>query len=103
MLNAVLYCILAGAMITVSASAIRIPFGIPPQTHWYPDDLRFVFVVLGVGAVVVALAIWGFKRLAQFATLCAPWMIAMFIAGGLGRRSGRSNPGAIAVRGAFPA
>ena len=82
-LNAVLYCILAGSMITVSASAIRIPFGIPPQTHWYPDALRFVFVVLGVGAVVVVLAIWGFTRLAQFATLCAPWMIAMFIAGAL--------------------
>ena len=82
-LNAVLYCILAGAMITVSASAMRIPFGIPPQTHWYPDDLRFVLVVLGVGTVVVALAIWGFTRLAQFATLCAPWMIAMFIAGAL--------------------
>ena len=82
-LNAVLYCILAGAMITVSASAIRIPFGIPPQTHWYPDDLRFVLVVLGVGAVVVALAIWGFTRLAQFATLCAPWLLAMFVAGAL--------------------
>ena len=82
-LNAILFCILAGSMITVSASAVRIPFGIPPQTHWYPDDLRFVLVVLGVGAVVVALAIWGFTRLAQFATLCAPWMIAMFIAGAL--------------------
>jgi hypothetical protein len=82
-LNAVLYCILAGSMITVSASAIRIPFGIPPQTHWYPDDMRFVLVVLGVGGVVVALAIWGFTRLAQFATLCAPWILAMFIAGAL--------------------
>jgi NCS1 family nucleobase:cation symporter-1 len=28
-LNALMYCILAGAMITVSASAVRIPFGIP--------------------------------------------------------------------------
>ncbi len=82
-LNAVLYCILAGSMITVSASAVRLPFGIPPQTHWYPDDPRFVLVVLGVGAVVVALAIWGFTRLAQFATLCAPWMIAMFVGGAL--------------------
>ena len=82
-LNAVLYCILAGSMITVSASAIRIPFGIPPQTGWFPDDMRFVLVVIGVGAVVVALAIWGFTRLAQFATLCAPWMIAMFIGGAL--------------------
>ena len=42
-LNAILFCILAGCMITVSASAIRIPFGIPEQTNWYPGrfSLRF--------------------------------------------------------------
>jgi len=82
-LNAFLFCILAGCMITVSASAVRIPFGIPEQTNWYPDDLRFVLVVMGVGAVVVTLAILGFKRLSQFAEVCAPWMFLMFIAGGL--------------------
>jgi NCS1 family nucleobase:cation symporter-1 len=82
-LNAVLYCILAGAMITVSASAVRIPFNIPSQTQWYPEDFRFVLVVLIVGAVVVTLAILGFKRLAQFSTVCSPWMFLMFIAGAL--------------------
>ena len=80
-LNAVLFCILAGCMITVSASAVRIPFGIRPQTHWYPEDIRFVLVVIGVGAVVVTLAILGFKKLAQFAEVCSPWMFLMFIAG----------------------
>ena len=79
--NAVMYCILAGAMITVSASAVRLPFGIPPQTKWYPEDPRFVLVVLVVGAVVVTLAILGFRRLAQFAVVCSPWMFLMFIAG----------------------
>jgi NCS1 family nucleobase:cation symporter-1 len=79
--NAVMYCILAGAMITVSASAVRLPFGIPAQTKWYPEDLRFVLVVLVVGAVVVTLAILGFKRLAQFAVVCSPWMFIMFVAG----------------------
>ncbi len=94
LLNAVLFCILAGCMITVSASAVRIPFGIPPQVHWYPDDLRFVAVVLVVGAVVVSLAMAGFKRLAAFATVCAPWMFLMFIGGavvalpGLAREAG---------------
>jgi cytosine permease len=83
LLNAILYCILAGAMITVSASAVRIPFDIPAQTHWYPEDFRFVVVVLVVGAVVVTLAILGFKRLAQFSTVCSPWMFLMFIAGAL--------------------
>jgi cytosine permease len=82
-LNAVLYCILAGSMITVSASAVRMLFDIPPQTAWLPTDLRFVLVVLAVGAVVVGLAIWGFTKLAQFATLCAPWMIVMFVGGAL--------------------
>jgi cytosine permease len=81
--NAVMYCILAGSMITVSASAVRLPFGIPPQTKWYPEDFRFVLVVLVVGAVVVTLAILGFRRLAQFAVVCSPWMFLMFVAGAI--------------------
>ena len=79
--NAVLYCILAGAMITVSASSVRMLFGIPAQTGWWPRDPRFVLVVLAVGAVVVTLAVLGFRRLAQFAVVCSPWMILMFVAG----------------------
>ncbi len=82
-LNAVLFCILAGCMITVSASAVRIPFNIPAQVNWYPTDFRFVLVVLGVGAVVVTLAILGFRKLASFATVFAPWIFLMFLAGAL--------------------
>ena len=81
--NAVLFCILAGCMITVSASAVRIPFGISAQTNWYPTDIRFIFVVFGVGTVVVVLAILGFKKLAQFATVCSPWLFLMFLCGAL--------------------
>ncbi len=81
--NGVLFCILAGAMVTVSASAVRILFDIPPQVNWYPTDFRFVLVSLLVGAVVVVIAIKGFRRVAQFAEVCAPWMILMFIAGAL--------------------
>jgi len=82
-LNAFLFCILAGSMITVSASAVRIPFGIPAQTNWYPEDARFVLVVLLVGALVVVLAILGFKKLAQFASVCSPWLFLMFIVGAI--------------------
>ncbi len=82
-LNAIMFCILAGSMITVAASAIRIPFGIPAQVGWFPTDIRFVLVVLAVGVVVVALAILGFKKLAQFSEICSPWMFLMFIAGAL--------------------
>lgn len=81
--NAFLFCILAGCMITVSASAVRVPLGIPAQTQWIPTDFRFVLVVLLVGAVVVTLAILGFKRLSQFSVVCSPWMFLMFIAGAI--------------------
>lgn len=81
--NAFLYSILAGCMITVSASAVRIPFGIPSQIDWYPTDFRFVLVVLGVGAVVVTLAVLGFQKLATFATVCSPWMFLMFVVGAI--------------------
>ncbi len=81
--NGVLFCVLAGAMITVSASAVRILFGIEPQVNWYPSSLGFIAVALAVGAVVVVIAMRGFKGVAQFAQVCAPWMILMFIAGAL--------------------
>ena len=83
LVNGILFCAVAGAMITVSASAVRIPFGIPPQTHWYPTDLRFVLVVVAVGSVVVTIAILGFRRLAQFSTICVPWIFVIFFAGAL--------------------
>ncbi len=82
-LNAFLFCILAGCMITVSASAVRVPLGIPDQTGWIPTDFRFVLVVLVVGAVVVTLAILGFKRLSQFSVVCSPWMFLMFVVGAI--------------------
>lgn len=80
-INGILFCVLAGAMITVSASAVRVLFDIPPQVDWYPTDFRFVLVALGVGAVVVFMAVKGFKKLAAFAEICAPWMILMFVVG----------------------
>jgi len=81
--NGLLFCILAGSMITVSASAVRIPLGIPAQTDFFPDDIRFVLTACAVGAVVVAVAVLGFRRLAQFAGAVTPWMIAMFLVGAL--------------------
>ena len=97
-INGILFCILAGSMITVSASAVRIPFGVAPQTQWYPTDPAFIIVALAVGAVVVTLAVLGFKRLAQFAGAVVPWMITMFLVGGiaaiplLARQAGMALP-----------
>jgi len=83
LINGLLFCILAGAMITVSASAVRILFDVGPQVSWYPTDFRFIAVAIFVGFIVVAIAVSGFKRLAQFAQICAPWLVMMFVCGAL--------------------
>ncbi len=82
-INGIFFCILGGAMITVSASAVRILFDIPPQVDWYPTSAAFVALALAVGAVVVVIAVRGFAVVARFAEVCAPWMILMFAAGAL--------------------
>lgn len=88
--NAVLYCCLAAAMIGVSASAVFVAcskFGHhlehPELDDILPNSFAWVAVVLIVGSVVVFLAIAGFKKLSQFASLCSPWMFMIFIAGAL--------------------
>jgi len=81
--NGVLMCILAGAMITVSASAVRILFDIPPQVNWYPNSFAFVLVATGVGAFIAYSAVRGFSFVARFAEVSAPWMISMFFIGAL--------------------
>jgi cytosine permease len=81
--NGVLMCILAGAMITVSASAVRILFDIPPQVNWYPSSPAFILVALGVGAFISYSAMRGFSFVARFAEVSAPWMISMFFIGAL--------------------
>lgn len=81
--NGIMFCVLAGAMITVSASAVRVMFDLPAEVHWYPTSASFVAIALVVGAVIAAIATKGFARVAQFAEVCAPWMVMMFLIGGI--------------------
>ncbi|WP_278384918.1 purine-cytosine permease family protein [Alteromonas mediterranea] len=81
LVNGVLFCILAGAMVTVSASAVRVLFDVPAQVNWYPTDVGFVIVACSVGAVVSYIAMNGFTKVTRFAEVCAPWMILMFFIG----------------------
>lgn len=75
------YGSLAAAMITVSAYALRFAFGLPVQLEWYPTSGSFVLITLLLAAVVVVVAATGFEAMANFATICAPWMLACFICG----------------------
>ncbi|WP_086452207.1 hypothetical protein [Marivivens niveibacter] len=76
------YGALAAAMITVSAYAVRFALGLPVQLAPYPTSFAFILVTLALGAVVIVVAARGFEAMANFATICAPWMLACFICGG---------------------
>ena len=83
--NGLLFCFLAGAMITVSATAVGIPFNIPMPTadSIYPNSIAFVLIVIAVGAVIAVVAAKGYDTVAKFANIAAPWMILVFAACGI--------------------
>ena len=84
--NGVLFCFLAGAMVTVSASAVGVPLEID---YTVPDDLfalskpSFTVLVIVVGAVMAVIAAAGYETVARVANIAAPWMIAIFAACGI--------------------
>ena len=81
--NAILYCVLAGAMIAVSATAIGLPLGIrtPSLTDVYPTSAGWVALTFLIGTAFVTLAILGFEKLSKFARVCAPWILVIFVVG----------------------
>ena len=84
--NGVLFCFLAGAMVTVSASAVGIPFGIyyevPEETFGF-GAATFTGLVVIVGVVMAVIAAAGYEMVARVANIAAPWMISIFAACGL--------------------
>ncbi len=80
--NALMFCFLAGSMISVAATAIGLPFNMPMPTlaDRYPTSVQWVVVVLLVGSVVTILAILGFEKISNFGKVAAPWMFLVFVA-----------------------
>ena len=83
--NGVFFCFLAGAMITVAATAVGIPFGMemPALDAVLPNGPTWIAVVLAVGAVIAVVAASGYSTVARFANYAAPWMVLIFVACGL--------------------
>ena len=79
--NVIIFTVISAAMITVSSTAVRFAFDIPAQLNWYPTNIWFILIVLCVGAVVVSIAVYGFKAVSEFSSICAPWLFVMFISG----------------------
>lgn len=85
LVNAGLFCFLAGSMIAVAATAVGIPFDMtmPQLTDIYPNNVGWVTTVFVVGAVTTVIAMFGFDQVSKFAMVAAPWMIMVFIAAAL--------------------
>ena len=81
--NILIFTVISAAMVTVSSTAVRFAFGIPAQLEWYPTNLWFILIVLFVGVFVVFIAIYGFKAVADFSGICAPWLFTMFACGAI--------------------
>jgi purine-cytosine permease-like protein len=83
--NGVMFCFLAGAMVTVSATAIGVwvEFPMPGLNDLYPNSVGWVLAVLAVGAAISIVAAFGYEMVARIANLAAPWMVLVFIAFGL--------------------
>lgn len=86
LVNGILFCFLAGAMVTVSASAVGIPFGINyavPESTFELGAPSFTVLVAIVGIVMALIASAGYNTVARFANIAAPWMIGIFAACGI--------------------
>jgi purine-cytosine permease-like protein len=83
--NAVMFCVIAGAMISVSATAIGLGFGVPSPAldAVFPSSVGWVLITLSIGMAMTVVAILGFEKLGQFAEVCSPWMFTVFIAGAI--------------------
>jgi purine-cytosine permease-like protein len=83
--NGVMFTLLAGAMITVAATALGVGFHfkMPQLTDTLPNSVGWVVAVLVTGALFSLVAACGYKFLARFANIAAPWMVGMFLAFGI--------------------
>ena len=80
--NGIMFCFLAGSMITVSATAVGVWFNFPmPElTDIAPNSGGWVIAVLVVGAVISLVAAGGYGLVAKFANIASPWMVLVFLA-----------------------
>jgi purine-cytosine permease-like protein len=83
--NGIMFCFLAGAMITVSATALGPIFQLqmPRLTDIYPNSLGWVIATVVVGAAIAIVAALGYQSVARFANVAAPWMVLVFLAFGV--------------------
>lgn len=83
--NGILFCFLAGAMITVSATAVGIPFNMPmPQlSDTMPNGFTWIIIVILIGAVISIIAARGYDTVSKAANWMSPIIVIAFLACGI--------------------
>jgi purine-cytosine permease-like protein len=83
--NGVMFCFLAGSMVTVSATAVGVWFDIkmPGLADIMPNSVGWVVTSLVVGALIAVVAAYGYEVVAKFANIASPWMVLVFLAFGI--------------------
>jgi purine-cytosine permease-like protein len=83
--NGVMFCFLAGAMITVNATAagVLFDFRMPGLNDLAPNSAGWMAAVLVMGAMITVVAAYGYNVVARVANIAAPWMVLVFIAFGV--------------------
>ena len=83
--NGILFCFLAGAMITVSATAVGIPFGMemPKLSDTLPNGITWVIIVIAIGALISIVAAKGYDTVSKAANYMAPIIVFGFLLSGI--------------------
>jgi NCS1 family nucleobase:cation symporter-1 len=85
--NGLLFCFLAGAMVTVSATAVGVPFGdsikMPTFSDTMPTGVVWVITCVVIGCAMTLVALRGYGFVARMGHLAAPWMFLIFLSCGL--------------------
>ncbi len=81
--NGVLFCFLAGSMITVSATAVG-PFFptmvMPTFASTMPTGLGWILACVAIGGAMTLVAMKGYSVVAKVGHWAAPWMFLIFVA-----------------------
>ncbi|MEQ8473046.1 MAG: hypothetical protein RIC35_17760 [Marinoscillum sp.] len=83
--NGVLFCFLAGSMITVSATAVGVPFemAMPKLTDTMPSGITWIVIVLAIGGVISIIAARGYNTVSKAANWMSPLIVLAFLACGV--------------------
>jgi nucleobase:cation symporter-1, NCS1 family len=83
--NGLLFCFLAGSMVTVSATAVGVPFDLPmPKlTDTMPNGVTWVVIVFIIGLLTSVIAARGYDAVSKAANYMSPIIVVGFLLCGI--------------------